>query len=320
MRQTEKLRDRITRLDAHHAKLAAAAGMALRRPSSGLPSSLPDNLSATFALNERELMRVATRRFAKAFNDGRPVYFVTVCHPAWVCDRDQLTPELVETVRKWVSRRARVLTKHGQHRMVGAVDVAWNVGRRDWVGKFWCVHVHFLIGVDVGTADEVHTWIHEAFHCPPDQAGRIGKPVFAALIKDNEHLENTIRYTSGALALHDDDASQHRHRRRRRTLAGGFNSKEVLPPGRSAEFTRLMAAMGPSKLWVLSGLRRRGERIERENSKVVLARRDVDCCPENREDAAKKMAVAEMRIRIDAIASDYLATKSTDPAVTTAAP
>lgn len=315
MRQTAKTIDLIARLDARHAQLAVEAGIPLTRVFGSLATAPPENLSGALAFKERELMRLATRRFSKAMRDGRPVFFVTVCHPAWLCRRGQLAPKLVESVRDWVSRRARLLTAHGQHRMVGAVDVSWNVGRDD-IKKFWCVHAHFLIGVDEGDVEEVYAWIRKAFNCPDDKTGRmIGSPLFVELVRDAAGLQRVVSYISGALSLHDHNprpeyVNQRRERRQRRWVPNGTED-EPLPRVRKLEFTRLMNDLGPQKLWVLSGIRRRGDRFERENSSVVLRRRARSSeLSAGHSSPSAETDLAEMKERLKQIADAYFKRKS----------
>lgn len=284
--------DREIRLEKIYADRAREAGIATNRAKCG-GWRARHNLAADLAVNERALMQGLSRYFVSAMEDGQHVFFVTVCHPDWIRKRGKLSAALVGQVRAWLARRARRLSKHGQQRLVGAVDVAYNDKRAMGLGRYWCVHGHFLMAIPAASADDARALIRDAFNCPSDN--RISRAVDVRALAGPEDVEKTLRYASGAFALHDENTnSPPRHRRLMSwTLGSLYPAKAKLPLQRRREFTRLMNELGPSKFWVLSGLRRRGNNIGEENSRV--AQRNAD--------------ISAMLARVDQIAEDWRASQ-----------
>jgi hypothetical protein len=68
-------------------------------------------------------------------------------------------------------------------------------------------------------------------------------------------------YASRALLLEFD--------RRRWSSSKGHTKDVALRRNQQNEITRLMQRIGPRPFWILSGLRRRGDRIVRHNSRLV---------------------------------------------------
>ena len=112
--------------------------------------------------------------------------------------------------------------------------------------------------------------IHADFGCPRDPRINGNGSVFVSLLRDASDVKNTLRYASGACALVDHNPKGGRHYRKRLSFVERANPRDKsLRPARQAEFTRLMHELGPEAFIVLSGLQRRGDRLNVVRSKVA---------------------------------------------------
>ncbi|WIY67967.1 hypothetical protein KB221_07510 [Aquidulcibacter paucihalophilus] len=245
---------------------AEAAGVV---PKSGFGRDhieLPDTLEPLLAIRERRLMHKAMKYFEAAFRSGWDVYHLTWCPPEFRVPPGSLTPDVVKQLRTIASRRARNIPTTLGRRLIGGVDIAFNPDgtQADW--GVWCVHLHALVIVRDLDGVSAQNAIKSAFRVDPrDREVLDIRPRKAVKIKDLAHLLKTMSYISGVLALVDHNPRQNRHRRYREVRqATSYKSYQMLPGHLQQELTRLYAALGPKGFWVLSGFRRRGDRVEPE--------------------------------------------------------
>lgn len=232
----------------------------------GKPSPpVPFNLDQFVVDAERDIARTASRRFRRAIKRGKDVYFVTILQSKWTCDATQLTPALVKSVRDWVCRRARNLSRTGQQRVLGFVDISWNYGTADPTWPHWNVHAHFIVLVKNTRGYDVREVLKRAFQC--DGAGsRALRPVdikrIGAKAKD---MRKVTAYCSKGLVLR---ASRGRWGYIDRN-GEPQTKKGKTPTDRQREIDKVIAELGPRPFWILSGLRRRGAVVEAHNSVVA---------------------------------------------------
>lgn len=177
-----------------------------------------------------------------------------------------LTPDVIKQIRTIASRRARNIPTGSGRRLIGSVDIAFNPDSSRADGGVWCVHVHALVVVGALEGAKAQKCIKKAFRGPArDREALDIRPRQAGPIKDLPHLLKTTSYISGVLALVDHNQRQNRHRRfRELRQSTSHKSYQMLPDALQQELTRLYAALGPKGFWVLSGFRRRAERVEPE--------------------------------------------------------
>jgi hypothetical protein len=229
-------------------------------------AELPPSLCQKEVARERELAQQAMRRFYRWLERGHRVHFVTVCRPEWTCEAGELTADHVRQVRAWMSRRARNLSRFGQQRMMGFVDIAWN--DRSAVGGpgHWDVHAHVLVYVTgLGRRDQ-KSQLKKAFACRGD-GDRVKRPLVIKAPPTDIDLLNVGEYNSRALLLE--------HFQRRRSYIGKSGRRETRDaPLRKAELLELAMVvndLGPKPFWILSGLRRKHGRIMRHDSPLALS-------------------------------------------------
>lgn len=234
--------------------LKLAMRLDVQKPGERQP---PRNLCQQFVATEQRIADVATRRFKRAARRGRCVYLLTVCRKEWSCSAGSLSPALVKQVREWMSRRARRLAAFGQQRMLGFVDIAWN--DRSGVGEpsHWAVHAHVIIRLKVPARYDAELMIKEAFACPGDPVF-VRKTVDVPRLATEDDVQRASDYCAKAMQL---DLSRGRwsyvNKKGRRNT-----NKVSLPRAREMEVAKLLNEIGPQKLWVLSGLRRRGDKVD----------------------------------------------------------
>ena len=140
--------------------------------------------------------------------------------------------------------------------------MSWNDDRALSLGRFWCVHTHFLMSTEGAGPNGYRNLIHADFGCPRDPRINGNGSVFVSLLRGASDVKNTLRYASGACALVDHNPKGGRHYRKRLSFVERANPRDKsLRPARQAEFTRLMHELGPEAFIVLSGLQRRGDRL-----------------------------------------------------------
>lgn len=310
-------------LQARHAELAKDAGVRLRHSRSGDPA-LPLFLDPQNALAARALMESSAGYFEARLKEGTPVAFVTVCHPHWIRAADELDPSVIEQALKWTRRRCQRLNLYGQTLAVGAVDVSWNDDRAKSGGRFWCVHSHLLITTENVPASSFRDIVHESFRCPTDPRIDGNGPLVVSLLGSSSDVRETLRYSSGACALVDQNRSKRRHERKRKATDNVSPDDLVLRPKRQAEFTRLMNDVGSRGFIILSGLQRRGDRLNLVPSKVAQRLQPLRMAEAQAEAsrvaliAARKESmlngkseIHEMHARVLGIAADYHEARST---------
>jgi hypothetical protein len=219
--------------------------------------TLPQNLCQRVVADEQHIADVATKRFKRAVGKGRNVYLLTVCHPDWICPAGSLSPDLVIEVRDWMSRRARRLATFCQQRMLGFVDIAWNDRSGVDESSFWCVHAHVVIRLKLPEAYDAERMIKEAFACHASKS-EVQKPVHVARLATEEDVARASAYCAKAMQL-----QLNRGRWSYEDKRGRRGSRKVsLPTARQLEVGKLISLVGPQKLWILSGLRRKGDHID----------------------------------------------------------
>jgi len=133
----------------------------------------------------------------------------------------------------------------------------------------WNCHGHLLITVQGLSAEEARCLLVRLFKMEAVD-NQSGAPVQVLPVLDIEHLTNLQNYFCGALAVWDGGPSRKHRRTRRRDPCSGYADNRPLRPKRQNELTRLFSHLGPEKLWVLSGFRRRGQGIQLENSSLAI--------------------------------------------------
>lgn len=257
-------RQRIT-LSKIYRQLADEAGVLI-----GPHSDMPDKLSHEQMQLEQGYMRQAAEYIRQAFEAEEPVFHITVVPPWGISPRAILTSEAVVQTRQWGARRARRAAKDGcRLRAVGSVDVSYNSMIEGRQKDHWAVHLHLLAWLDqseatgaVRDAGEIQALIREAFHLPPHDTPHCQHPLHVIAINDHQHLNNTVAYHCGSLALHDASNSRRHLRRREIVPSGKLYDKCRLKLVRRKQFTRLMAELGPRAFRVFSGFRQRGDVVE----------------------------------------------------------
>lgn len=229
--------------------------------------TLPATLCQSLVASERLLARAALLKFGVAADEGQTVLFITVCRPEWTCDAGQLSGAMVSDVRNWMSRRARNLAEHGQQRMLGFVDIAWN--DRSAIGRssHWSVHAHVQLMFDHTPAKPL-SLVRRAFRCGAD-GDRVRRAVHIRKPPTGLDVVTIGEYNSRALLLE--------HHQRRRSYVdrnGQLQTRDmVLASAQAQELAAVVHQLGPQKFWILSGLRRKHGQImlhdnARERSKV----------------------------------------------------
>lgn len=243
---------------------AEAAGIVRKTYSRQL--DLPDTLNPLRTVRERRLMHRAMQYFEAAHRSGIDVYHLTWCPLEYRISPGSLTPDVVKQIRTIASRRARNIPTKSGRRLIGAVDIAFNPDHSLADGGVWCVHVHALVVVSALKGGKAKKEIKRAFRVAPRVHGQQDiRPRHVRRFKDLAHLLRCTSYISGVLALVDHNPRQNRHRRFREIRQKEFiKSYQMLPPALQCELTQLYAKLGPNGFWVLSGFRRRGERVEPE--------------------------------------------------------
>lgn len=240
-------------------RVARALGLMPRLPGYR-KESVPENLCQHRVNAERRLARWACHKMiaSKRKNGGR-LLWVTVARPEWTADRGKLGPELVHAARDWATRHARNLPRYGRYKMLGFVDVAWN-NRSAVLGRsHWSVHVHFLLLVQFDQPYCVRKVVRHVFDCDGDEE-LVLKPL---VIKEAHTPAGAIDYASRALLLKLD-----RHRSTYSTEIGQNTRDGYLSGDLAMEVEALVATLGPRPFWILSGIRRYGERLVPLRSKV----------------------------------------------------
>ena len=242
---------RIAERNRHAKRVAVQLGLVSK---TGV-EKLPQNLCQKNVAKERALADAPTRVFIDAARNGKPVWFVTICRPEWTCGAGELTEELIQDVRNWMSRRARNLSAFGKQRMLGFVDIAWNDRSATGGDSHWNVHAHVLIIVD-GDEKVLNRDIRKAFACAGD-GDRVRKPVFLKRPPSEEHVLKISEYNSRSLLLEHFQC-----RRSYYGKDGRLQSRDTkLSLTRQLEFAKLMNSLGPQRFWILSGFRRKAEAV-----------------------------------------------------------
>lgn len=225
-------------------------------------AELPPTLCQKVVARERELAQQVMQRFYSWLEKGHRVHFVTVCRPEWTCAAGELSADRVRQVRAWMSRRARNLSRFGQQRMMGFVDIAWN--DRSAVGGtgHWDVHAHVLVYVTgLGRRDQ-KAHLKKAFDCQGD-GDRVKRPLVIKTPPTDIDLLNVSEYNSRALLLD--------HFQRRRSYVGKSGRRETrdvpLKRAELIELAKVVHELGPQPFWILSGLRRKHGRVMKHDSK-----------------------------------------------------
>ena len=257
----------IARRNKHALKLAKKLGLVTASGISSGAEQLPQSLCQAVVASERMLAQEAMKRFAYAADEGQTVLFLTICRPEWTCDAGQLSPALISEVRNWMSRRARNLTVHGQQRMLGFVDIAWNDRSAIGLSSHWNVHAHVLFLIENNPPTPRRS-VRSAFRCQGD-GDRVAKPVYVRQARAGLDVFRVGEYNSRALLLE--------HHQRRRSYVdrnGQLQTRDmVLASAQAQELAAVVHQLGPQKFWILSGLRRKHGQImlhdnARERSKV----------------------------------------------------
>lgn len=247
-------------------KLAEAAGVVPKIRGAHAQIGLPETLEPLLAIRERRRMHKTMKLFEAAHQSGLEVYHLTWCPPEYRIPPGSLTPEVIKRIRTIASRRARNIPTACGRRLIGSVDIAFNPDSSGADGGVWCVHIHALVLVSNLDSAGAKKVIKQAFRVPPmDRTVLDIRPRKAARVRDLAHLLRTMSYISGVLGLVDHNEQQNRHRRFREVRQStSYKSYQMLPDALQRELTRLYSQVGPKGFWVLSGFRRRGERVEPE--------------------------------------------------------
>lgn len=217
---------------------------------------LPPNLCQRIVAAERRLALTQVFRFINALERGEEVMFLTVCRPEWTCLAGNLTADRVRDVRDWMSRRARNLARHGQQRMLGFVDIAWN--DRTAVGQVshWSVHAHVMVRIE-GVRTGTRKLYRAAFQCDGD-GDRVQKPIVVKPLATDVDIWRVGWYNSRALLLE--------HHQRRRSYIdhhGVAQTRDTkLTVAQAVELAAVVNELGPKGFWILSGLRRQFGQIQ----------------------------------------------------------
>ena len=319
--------DRMAALNDVYAKLAVQAGIAIPVDRTRRTWRLPPNLDPNVAWKARLALEGTGRYFRSLLQKGDGVFWVTVCHPEWLCGRNELTPDLVQQVVKWTQRRVQRLRQKGQPVAAGAIDISWNDNTALGLGKFWCVHVHLLIAVVGSPAACVEAALRKALKCPKDERITGNGPVYIKSLDDQGAIADTLRYASGAMALSDHNQQKLRHHRKRIASKTAPPADRILGSKRRNELTRLFNQVGPNGFLVLSGLQRRGGEIREVSSRVsdrftelraaqsrakaahIEAKHAIERANAAAEAMEPDLAVASMIARVTAIAAEYHQTR-----------
>lgn len=250
----------IAERNARAEKVAVRLGLATKEGLESGAERLPENLRQEVAARERELASEALILFIKAIRRGQSVFFITVCRPEWTCGAGELSEAHVRWVRDFISRRARRLSRFGQQRLLGFIDIAWNDRRAIGGESHWNVHAHFLLVVEGGEASEEH--VRNAFLCRGD-GDRVIRPVVIKRPPTDLDVVKLGEYNSRALVL-----EHHQGRRSYVDREGRLATRDTpLNVAQLNEFAQLMHDLGPQRFWVLSGLRRKHGRIQRHDAR-----------------------------------------------------
>jgi hypothetical protein len=254
-------------LITRHASLAKDANFRFRLALDG--TGLPQNLDPATSHAARQAIEGTAPYFQSRLADGVPVAWVTVCHPAWLREKDELDAEVIKEALVWTRRRIQRLMPYGQTKAAGAVDVAWNDNRRVGLGRYWCVHTHFLLSVENVEENQLKPLVHGNFGCPLDPRITGNGPLHVQLLNTAQDVSETLKYASGGVALIDNNPRGGRHYRKRVACPGEPAPRDkLLGPTRQKEFTRLLHEVGPHKLTLLCGLQRHGGIVKPIMSKV----------------------------------------------------
>ncbi|RYG87039.1 MAG: hypothetical protein EON59_08500 [Alphaproteobacteria bacterium] len=247
-------------------KLAARAarrlGLVSIKTVKSKDPELPPNLCQHVVARERLLSQKAVKLFYKAQKDGTKVFFVTIIRPEWTRRSRDLKASIVKEVRDWTSRRARALAKHGQQRVLGFVDVAWDDRSAVNEPSRWSVHVHLIVCVEAKRQKSAESWIRSAFNAI-DPSGIIHTPVKVKRLKRDTDIMRASEYASRALLM---DKLPHR-RTYRDDLGERKVRKQTLPAKFDKELSSMVHILGPKAFWVLSGFRRQGDAIVLHDAK-----------------------------------------------------
>lgn len=229
------------------------------RHSSRLP--VPMNLCQFAVHEERQRAQwVCDQLVAAKDRRGGELYFVTVARPEGTALQHQLKPDLIHQERDWVSRRLRNLGGFGHYRAIGFVDLAWNERSAISATSHWSVHAHIVVYVRFAEAYREGDVLHHVFNCESDN-DRVIRPVVVKPIHDTPGV---MDYCSRALLL--------RLPRQRRTYKAGSTQNtvdEYLTAALKLEHEALVANLGPRPFWILSGIRRYGEKLHPMKSTVA---------------------------------------------------
>ena len=252
--------DAIATRNKKAAKVARLLGLMSQSPKAELPPTLCQREVA----RERKLAQRAMRRFYRWLERGRLVHFVTICRPEWTCESGELTPELIRQVRAWMARRARNLSRYGQQRLMGFVDVAWNDRSALGGTGHWDVHAHVLVYVVGVNPRDQKGILRVAFACSGD-GDRVMKPLVIKRPPTDDDLLRVSEYNSRALLL------EHHQLRRSFIAKDGRPDTRDLPlkSVELAELAKVVHKLGPKPFWILSGLRRKHGRVLRHDSTVA---------------------------------------------------
>jgi len=252
MKLSDQTRAEIAAHNRHALKLATLLG--LRQIGDQHP---PRNLCQRFVATEQCIADVATKRFKRAARKNRNVYLLSVCRKEWSCPAGSLSPALIKQVKEWMSRRARRLAAYGQQRMLGFVDIAWN--DRSGVGEpsHWAVHAHVIIRLKIAARYDAELMIKEAFACRADPIF-VQKPVLVARLSTEDDVQRASDYCAKAMQL-----DLYRGRWSYMSKKGRRDTRKVsIPRAREREVAKVFSEIGPQKLWILSGLRRSGDKVD----------------------------------------------------------
>lgn len=246
----------LTRRNREAQRIAWRLGLSPKPIGAFGPEDLPPSLCQRVVADERRLAFVRVRRFIEALERGDEVIFLTVCRPEWTCEEGELSAKHIGEVRAWMSRRARNLSRYGQQRMMGFVDVAWNDRTAVGGDSHWAVHAHVLVTIE-GVAGGTRRLCRSAFDCAGD-GERVLKPVVAKRLSTDLDVLRVGQYNSRALLL-----EHHQRRRTYRDRNGIAQTRDAkLTVAQSVELAAVVHELGPKGFWILSGLRRKFGEIQ----------------------------------------------------------